>query len=63
MSKQGIWLFLKRYSERGTTARKPGSGAPPKISPAISLIVEQAIREDDEITATQLQARLATHGV
>ena len=63
VSKQGIRLFLKRYGERGTIARKPGSGFPPKISPAISLIVEQAMREDDETTATQLQAKLAVHGV
>ena len=34
MSKQSIWLFLKRYSERGIIARKERSGFPPKLSPA-----------------------------
>jgi len=61
--KQGIRLFLKHYGERGTIARKSGSSFPPKISPAIKLIVEQAMREDDEMTVTELQAKLAAHGV
>ena len=63
VSKQGIRLFLKHYGERGTIARKSGSSFPPKISPALKLIVEQAMREDDETTATELQAKLAAHGV
>ena len=63
VSKQGICLFLKRYSQCGTIARKPGSGFPPKILPTFSLIVEQAMHEDDETTATQLQVKLAAHGV
>lgn len=62
-TKQGIRQFLKRYSHYKTIARKPGSGNPPKLSPAIQQIIENAMVQDDETTATQLQALLATHNV
>jgi len=63
VSKQSIRLFLKRYSERGTIGRKPGSGMTLKLSPAILQIIEQAMRDDDETTATQLQVKLAAYNV
>ena len=63
LSKQGIRRFLKRFADRGTIARKPGSGCPPKMSPEVRQIIDSAMREDDETTATQLQARLTIHGV
>ena len=63
LSKVGIRRFLKRFADQGTIARKPGSGAPPKISQEIQLVIEATMREDDETTATQLQAKLADHGV
>lgn len=63
ISKQSIRLFLKRFRERGTIARKPGSGLTLKLSPAILQIIEQAMQEDDETTATQLQAKLASYNV
>jgi len=44
-------------------ARKPGSGLPAKLSPAVQQIIEDAMREDDETTATQLQAKLASHEI
>lgn len=53
---------MKRYAKRGTIARKPGSGFAPKISPELQQVVEAAMRQDDETTATQLQAILAEHG-
>ena len=63
VSKQGVRQFLKRYKENGTIARKPGSGVVSRLSPAIQRIIEQAMEEDDETTATQLQAKLASFGV
>lgn len=63
VSRQGVRQFLKRYREYGTIARKPGSGLPPKLSPPIKRLIEDAMRRDDETTATQLQAVLAAHGV
>ena len=50
-SKQSIRLFLKRL---GTIGRKPGSGMTLKLSSAILQIIEDSMRNDDEITATQL---------
>jgi len=44
-------------------ARKPGSGLPAKLSPAVQQIIEDAMREDDETTATQLQAKLTSHEI
>ena len=55
--------FLKRYKDRGTIARKPGSGMASRLSPANRQIIMQAMEEDDETTATQLQAKLASDGV
>ena len=63
VSKQGVRQFLKRYKENGTIARKPGSGVVSRLSPAIQRIIEQAMEEDDETTATQLQVKLANYGV
>lgn len=63
VSRVGVRRFIKRYNIRGTIARQPGSGFSPKITPQIQAIIEVAMREDDETTATQLQNRLATYGV
>ena len=54
---------MKRFGERGTIARKPGSGLPEKLSAQIQAIIESAMRDDDETTATQLQSKLASYGV
>ena len=59
VTKQSIRLFLKRFTERGTIARKPGSGLTLKLSPTILQIIESTMQET---TATQLQAKLAAHG-
>ena len=61
VSRQSIRIFLKRFKERGTIARKPGSGLTLKLSRTILKLIESAMREDDETTATQLQAKLAAH--
>ena len=63
VSRQSIHLFIKRFKEHGTIARKTGSGLTLKLSPAILRIIESAMQEDDETTATQLQTKLAIHGV
>ena len=34
---------------------------PPKLSPSIQGLIETAMQEDDETTATQLQSILAAH--
>ena len=63
VSKQSVQLFLKQYSDRGTIDRKEGSGLPPKLSPAALEVIDTAMKEDDELTATQLQSKLAAKGI
>ena len=63
VSRQGVRQFLKRFSLYKTIARKPGSGLPPKLSPAVQELIEDAMRKDDETTATQLQALLASQSI
>ena len=62
-TKQGVRQFLKHYAKYKTIARKPGSGVVAKLSPEIQQIIEDAMCEDDETTATQLPARLALYDV
>ena len=61
VSKQGVRQYLKRFAVYQTIARKPGSGLPPKLSPAI--LIEDTMRKDNETTATQLQSILATRQI
>ena len=63
ISRHSLCLFLKWYKDRETIPRKQGWGCPLKLSPAIQQIIESAMQEDDEVTATQHQARLATHKI
>ena len=44
-SRRGVHKFLKRYEERRTTARRPGSGRPSKISDEIRSLVEAKMRD------------------
>ena len=62
-TKQGVRLFLKRYAKYKTIARKPGSGLPPKLTPALQKLIEDTMQQDDETTATQLQAMLASRSI
>lgn len=41
-SKQGVRQFLKRYGQTGSISRKAGSGVPPKLTPAVQQIIENA---------------------
>lgn len=43
--------------------RKPGSGLPPKLSPNLQRLIDDAMTRDDETTATQLQAMFASRGI
>jgi len=56
-------MFLKWYKERGTIARKPGSGMVCYLAHAAQRIIEQAMEEDDKTTAIQLQVRLDDYGM
>ena len=62
-TKQGVRQFLKRYDLTKSIARKPGSGLPPKLSPELQKLIEDTMKNDDETTATQLQALLAAKDI
>ena len=59
-SKYGVMKFLKRYIDTGTIARRPGSGRPCKITPAMKALIDQEMERDDETTATQIHALLVS---
>ena len=63
ISKQSIQLFLKWFKERRTIARKSGSGLSVKLSPTILQIIESAMQNNDETSATQLQGLLASDNI
>ena len=63
ISREGVRLFLKQYKETGSIARKPGSGRPTKITAQAKRLVDDRLREDDEMTATQLHALLRSAGL
>lgn len=46
----------------GSIARRAGSGRPTKLTDEVKGIVEEAMRKDDETTAVQLHALLASKG-
>ena len=62
-TKQGVRQFLKRYKLSKSISWKPGSGMPPKLSPELQKFIEDTMRNDDETTATQLQAKLASMNI
>ena len=50
-SRQGIHQILKRYVLTGSIGRKEGSGRRLKVTEAIKVLVENQMREDDDIGA------------
>ena len=62
-TKQGVRHFLKHYRQTNSIVRKPGSGLPPKLSPQLQRLIEDTMRRNDETTATQLQAMLASENI
>ena len=62
-SKQSVQLFLKCYNDRGTIARKEGSGFPPILSPAVFQVIDTAMKDDDELSsnASLLQMKFMRH--
>ena len=46
----------------GTIERKPGSGRKSSITAEVEAIVEEQVKQDDEMTASQLRALLNSQG-
>ena len=61
-SRVGVAKFIKHFEDTGTIARRPGSGAPSKVTEEIKRVVEEQMQKDDETTAHQLHQLLLTKG-
>ena len=61
-SRQGIHKFLRKYIETRSIERRPGSGRPSKATREVKKLVEDKMREDDEMTAYQLHRLLQSQG-
>ena len=62
ISQVSVWKFLHNFNETNCISRKEGSGRPTKITPQVKIFVEEAMKEDDETTATQLHKKLMDNG-
>ena len=58
--RQTVSRFILRFLARGTISRKEGSGRPSVITDRVLQLVEQAMKSDDETTATQLHVLLTS---
>ena len=56
--------FIKKFKMDGTIERKPGSGRKSStyITAEVEAIVEEQVKQDDEMTASQLHALLNSQG-
>ena len=61
-TRSGVAKFIHRYNATGTTARRAGSGRSPVITEEVKEIVEDAMRRDDETSASQLHVLLVERG-
>ena len=57
-----VCRLLKKYKERGTIARHPGSGRPTKITSEVLQMMEAQMQRDDKTTAVQLQKIMVDSG-
>ena len=60
-SRQGVHAFLARFKEVGMK-RQAGSSRLTKRTPVVKVVIETAMREDDETTAIKLQQKLSNAG-
>lgn len=62
VTSQAVNRFLRYYKIKKCIARKQGSGRPSKITETVLQLIEDAMNNDDETTATQLQSILRCNG-
>ena len=61
-TRENVFLFLKRYAENHSIARKPGSGRLSQVTAEIKALFEQQMHIEDETTAHQLHRLLQSRG-
>ena len=57
----GIHKLLQKHRVTNNIERSSGSGRPTKMTAPVKALVEQQMRDDDEMTAVQLHALLLRH--
>ena len=62
VSRAGVHKFLQKYKETRSIERRPGSGRPTKMTAEVRALIERQMRDEDETTAVQLHALLASNG-
>ena len=62
-TRQTVARFLRRFQQIKTIARKEGAGRPSKITPQVRYIVDQAMKNYDETTATQIHKLISARGI
>ncbi len=59
VSKKTVMRYHQRHMLTGSTERKPGSGRPTKITPALLAAVQSEMSHSDETTGEDLLQRVA----
>ena len=47
-NRMGIRKFLQKHRETNNIERRPGSGRPTKMTPAVKALVERQMRDNDD---------------
>ena len=53
----------KKFKITGSVANLPRSGRPTKMSEGAKAFIDRQMREDDEMTSSTIQKKLAKHGI
>ena len=61
VNRMGIHKLLQKHRETNNIERRPGSGRPTKMTVPVKALVEQQMRDDDEMTTVQLHTLLLCH--
>lgn len=57
-TRQTVWRFWRKYRETGTIFPVAKRGRPRKLTAEVMELIEAAMQENDETTATEIQTRL-----
>ena len=56
-------LLIRKLSQGGSVARKPGSGRPTKVTQQVKDLIEEQMQTDDRTTAAELKHMLEVNGI
>ena len=58
-----VTRIIKKLKLMGTTDKGKSTGRPRKLNDEARTFIEDQIRKDDETTSSQIQKKLAKHGI